>query len=87
MDEKQLEEIYRKYAESQGWKLNSDKKILSMLLKGQLENEKKYGYRYCTCRILTHNPEKDKLNICPCFWHKQEVREKGRCLCGLFVKK
>lgn len=86
MDEKQLEEIYSKYAKRQGWKLNTNKKFLSMLLKGQLENEKKHDYRYCTCKIRSGNFEKDKLIICPCSTHKQEVKELGQCWCGLFVK-
>lgn len=87
MNEKQLEKIYRKYAESQGWKLNPDKKVLSKLLRGQLENERKYGYRFCTCKIRTGDFEKDKNIICPCKDHRKEIKKLGRCWCGLFVKK
>jgi ferredoxin-thioredoxin reductase catalytic subunit len=87
MDEKKLEETYGKYAESQGFQLQPDKKILHMLLSGQLGNERKHGYRFCTCKALTGNFEKDKLIICPCAAHKQEIKKLGRCWCGLFLKK
>jgi ferredoxin-thioredoxin reductase catalytic subunit len=87
MNEKELEEIYRKYAESQGFKLNPDKKFLSKLLKGQLENERKHGYRYCTCKARTGDLKIDKDIICPCKAHKDEIKKMGRCWCGLFLKK
>jgi ferredoxin-thioredoxin reductase catalytic subunit len=87
MNEEQLEEVYRKYAESQGFKLQPDKKILHLLLSGQLENEKKHGHRFCTCKAMTGDFEKDKLIICPCATHKQEIKELERCWCGLFFKK
>jgi len=87
MDEKQLEEVYRKYAESQGFKLNTDKKFLRKLLKGQLENQKKLGSRYCTCKARTGDFNIDKNIICPCKAHKDEIKKMGRCWCGLFLKK
>jgi ferredoxin-thioredoxin reductase catalytic subunit len=87
MDEKQLIEISKKYAESQDFKLNPDKKTLDRIIKGLLENEKKYGFKYCPCRMVTGDPEKDKPKICPCKWHKDEIKRMGHCLCGLFVKR
>lgn len=87
MNEKQLREYSEKYAKSQGFQLNPDKKIVDRILKGLLMNEKKYGFRYCPCRVITNNKEEDKKNICPCFWHKQEIKDTGSCLCRLFVKK
>lgn len=87
MDEKELLRISEEYAESQGFRLNPDKKTLSIVIKGLLENEKKFGFRYCPCRIVTRDLEKDKLKICPCHWHKEEIKKVGHCLCGLFVKK
>lgn len=87
MDEKQVEEMYRKYAESQGLKLNPDKKFLSELLKGQIENQKIHGYRFCTCKARTGDFKIDKDIICPCKAHKDEIKKMGRCWCGLFFKK
>jgi ferredoxin-thioredoxin reductase catalytic subunit len=87
MDEKQLEKVYRKYAESQGFKLNPDKEFLGKLLKGQLENQKKHGNRYCTCKARTEDFNIDKDIICPCKAHKDEIKRMNRCWCGLFLKK
>ena len=46
-------------------------KVIDMLLR--------YGLPYCPCRL-----ERNKLTICPCVYHFQELIEKGRCKCGLF---
>jgi len=89
MDDKKVEnliESYRKYAEANGFKLNPDKKVVERLVKGLLENEKKYGVRYCPCRRVTGNPEDDKAKICPCQWHREEIEKDGHCFCGLFYK-
>jgi ferredoxin-thioredoxin reductase catalytic subunit len=85
-----VEEVLKlseKYAEQSGLKLNPDTKHVEKIIKGLVENEKKYGFRYCPCRVLTGNEEEDRKKICPCFWHKQEIKHMGRCLCGLFVSK
>jgi len=89
MDDKKVEnliESYRKYAEANGFKLNPDKKVVERLVKGLLENEKKYGAKYCPCRRVTGNKEEDKPKICPCQWHREEIEKDGHCFCGLFVK-
>lgn len=75
-----IEEIikeYADYAEKNGFRLNPDRKVVRGLIKGLLENEKKYGKRYCPCQRI----------ICPCEQGRAEIKEKGQCLCGLFVKK
>ena len=74
------------YAEENGFKLNPDKEIVQRLMKGLLENEKKYGQRYCPCRRITGNKEVDAKSVCPCYYHRDEIEKDGRCLCGLFVK-
>jgi len=84
-----MEEIiknYQAYAEKQGFKLNPNGEAVKRLIKGLLENEKKYGAKYCPCRRVTGNPEQDKAKICPCQWHKQEIEKDGHCFCGLFYK-
>jgi ferredoxin-thioredoxin reductase catalytic subunit len=83
--EELLEEI-RKHAVTQGFKLNPDEKVVTTILRGLLEKERKYGYRYCPCRPITGDKKHDAQNICPCAWHKKEIEEMGHCLCGLFVK-
>lgn len=77
---------YQEYAQKNGFKLNPDKGIVERLVKGLLENEKKYGARYCPCRRITGNSEDDKGKICPCYWRQEELERDGHCFCGLFVK-
>ena len=74
------------YADKNGFKLNPNTEVQSRLVKGLLENEKKYGQRYCPCRRVTGNAEEDRPKICPCQWHKEEIEKNGHCLCQLFVK-
>ena len=78
---------YQEYTEKNGFKLNPDRKVVERLVKGLLENEKKYGAKYCPCRGVTGNSEEDKSKICPCQWHREEIKRDGHCFCGLFVKK
>lgn len=85
MDAEKLRELMKKYAESQGFKLNTDEKIVDFVIQGLLKNEAKHGYRYCPCRVITGDRAKDVNLICPCAYHKDEIREMGHCHCGLFV--
>ena len=80
-------EDYKKYAEKNSFELNPDRKVVERVIKGLLENEKKYGQRYCPCRRVSGNPEEDKPKICPCAWHLEELERDGHCYCRLFVKK
>jgi len=79
-------EEYEEYAARNGYKLNQNREILEGLIRGLLENEKKYGFRYCPCRIVSGNSEEDKSKICPCRFISKEIEEQGHCLCGLFIK-
>ena len=83
---KKIIEDYQEYAEKSGFGLNPDRQTVERLCRGLLENEKKYGKRYCPCRRVTGNPEEDRPKICPCFWHRQEIERDGHCCCRLFVK-
>jgi len=82
-----LLETLARYAESQGFEMNPDRKIVEFVLAGLLRNEQRFGYRYCPCRAITGDQEQDKKIICPCAYHKDEIKRAGRCLCGLFVAK
>ncbi|GAH70615.1 unnamed protein product [marine sediment metagenome] len=77
---------YEEYAEKNGFKLSPNREVVERLIKGMLENEKKFGERYCPCRRITGNKEEDKGKICPCHWHREEIERDGHCFCGLFVK-
>lgn len=85
-EEKLLTEEYEDYAKKSGFQLNPNQEVVKRLIKGLLGNEKKYGQRYCPCRRITGNKEEDKPKICPCLYHKEEIKKDGHCLCGLFVK-
>lgn len=81
-----LLEALTRYAESQGFEINPDRKIVEFVLAGLLYNEQRFGYRYCPCRAITGDQEQDRKIVCPCAYHKDEIERAGRCLCGLFVK-
>ncbi|MDI6819660.1 MAG: ferredoxin-thioredoxin reductase catalytic domain-containing protein [Candidatus Hodarchaeaceae archaeon] len=87
MNAEQLLSALRKYAESQGFEINPDEKIVDFVIQGLLKNEEKFGYRYCPCRVVTGDKKQDARIICPCVYHKEEIRSMGRCHCGLFVAK
>lgn len=86
----ELKKEYSDYAQKNGFKLNPDDKIVERVINGLLNNEKKYGKKYCPCRrVVEGNPDAGQENskkICPCFWHKEEIKKDGRCFCGLYVK-
>jgi len=84
--EKQLLKSFRRHARAAGFKLQPDEKILNSIIKGELERLKKYGALYCPCRRVTGNPEEDKKIICPCIFHKLEIKQDGFCKCRLFLK-
>lgn len=87
MDAEKLRQLFKQYAESQGFMLNPDEDITTFVIQGLLHNEAKFGYRYCPCRVVTGNKDQDKKIICPCIYHKDEIKSMGRCHCGLFVIK
>jgi len=74
------------YAKQNGFWLNPNRGVVERIINGLIENEKKYGKRYCPCRRITGNREEDAKNICPCVYHRQEIEKEGHCLCGLFIK-
>lgn len=77
---------YEEYAKKNGFKLNSDEKVVEGIVKALLEREKRFGARYCPCRRITGNKEEDKKIICPCVYHREEIDKDGHCLCRLFVQ-
>ena len=74
----------RKYAEEKGLVLNKDDRQLTAVIRGLVRNRLKHGERYCPCRIRSGDPEKDRLLICPCAYHENEIEGEGHCHCNLF---
>lgn len=81
-----LMQKYSEYARTNGFQLNPDKKAVERIINGLLANDAKYGFKYCPCRRISGDKREDAKKICPCFWHKDEIKKGGRCLCNLYVK-
>jgi len=62
-----------------------DPELLQELLQGLAENEKRYGYPSCPCRIASGNLETDRDILCPCDYRDPDVEEHGQCYCALYV--
>ncbi len=77
--EKEITEWAKDYAQKNNFKLKNKK-----VVKGLLNNEKKYGKRYCPCRRITGDEKEDQKNVCPCVFHKKEIEKDGHCFCQLF---
>ena len=88
MNEEELRRIYEEFTAKNDFKLNPDKKIVDMLLKGMLLKQQKFNMKLCPCRVRDGTFEGDLAIICPCnFKTHPEWKEKGTCHCGLFVKR
>ena len=72
------------FANSNQISLNLERK--EFIINRLLENKKNYGEIYCPCRIRTKDKERDKSIICPCIYVLDEVKNKGRCTCNLFIQ-
>ncbi len=66
--------------------LNSDKKVLDTVIRGLARNEKKFGERYCPCRLRSGDKKKDRAIICPCIYHKDEITKDGHCHCQFYYR-
>jgi len=78
-------ETIKKFASKTGYTLNPDERYLHLIYEGLLKNKKRYGYASCPCRIADGKLELDKDIICPCVYRDPDLKEYGRCLCGLYV--
>lgn len=86
MEIEELRGLMEKYAKQKGYKLNPNREVVDAILRGLLQNERRYGYRYCPCRPVLGDRQADLPKICPCRWHADEIRKMGRCHCGLFMR-
>jgi len=83
----ELRKKLQEYADKSGFKLNPNEKVVEGIISGLLRNRKFKGDIYCPCRIVTGNKEEDKKIVCPCIYHKDEIKQMGHCKCMLFWKK
>lgn len=73
------------FLEGKPYYFNPDSDTVDSILKATLKRREKYGEDYCPCRRVTGDKEKDKLIICPCVYHPDEIKKDGRCHCNLFT--
>jgi len=66
-----------------GFEIEVHEETVYLLIK-QIE---KYGKPYCPCRKVTGDPERDRVIICPCKYHVNELKKYHTCLCGLYREK
>lgn len=85
---KETDELYqelKELAKRDGYILQPEKVILDDLLIGLIENEKRYGYRSCPCRLAAGVLASDMDIICPCDYRDPDLDEYGCCYCTLYV--
>lgn len=86
-----IEEIDRAYerikkdAQGGGYNLNPDAAFCKDLIRGLLENEARYGYMACPCRLASGKKENDLDIICPCDYRDSDLRDYDACYCALYV--
>jgi len=86
VNKRELHSYNVKYAKKAGYRLNPNEKIVKKIEEGLLKNLSVYGITYCPCRVIKGDKKKDKLIICPCVYHKDEIKKMGHCHCFLFIK-
>lgn len=74
-----LYERLHKEAEACGYRLNPDIEFTKELVKGILENDKRYGYWNCPCRLAAGDKHEDLDIICPCDYRDQDLVDYGTC--------
>jgi ferredoxin-thioredoxin reductase catalytic chain len=72
-------------AERSGYHLNPDREFTLGLMDGLLENESRYGYQACPCRLASGVRAEDLDIICPCDYRDPDLAEFGACYCALYV--
>lgn len=84
--EAEILEWARKYAQQEKWVLNPDDRKLEVVIRGLGRNKRKFGERYCPCRLRSGDPDRDREIICPCAFHRDEIEKDGSCHCHLFFR-
>lgn len=88
MNAEDLKRVWKKFTEKNEFVLNPDENHVNIVIKGVLENEKKFGLKLCPCQIRDGSWERDLNLLCPCNFKTQETwKTKNMCWCGLFVKR
>ncbi len=76
------------FARDNEFHVSPDEEKVRMLLEGIFANERRYGLKYCPCRLICKDPAEDLKMVCPCnFLAHDTWRAAGECWCGLFVRR
>jgi len=88
LDREGLYRLFDAFCEKNEFELNPDRSHVDAVLDGVLTNEKRYGVKFCPCRIVTGDFNKDVELLCPCnFTFQEKYKTQAECWCGLFKKK
>ena len=82
---KTLAEQLKRDARSGGYFINPDEEFVNDLVKGLLENEGRYGYQACPCRLASGEKAADLDIVCPCDYRDPDLVQYGTCFCALYV--
>ncbi|MDD5764871.1 MAG: ferredoxin-thioredoxin reductase catalytic domain-containing protein [Candidatus Marinimicrobia bacterium] len=81
----QLFEALKNTQEPKGYFFNPDREHVFRLLNSLLLNKARYSYMACPCRLAANDRGWDMDILCPCIYRDPDVKEFGRCYCGLYV--
>jgi ferredoxin-thioredoxin reductase catalytic chain len=88
VSDEDIEKLYaelKKNAQETGYHLNPDEAFVKDLVRGLIENEDRYGYASCPCRLASLSKDVDIDIICPCDYRDADLNEYGACYCALYV--
>lgn len=78
-------ERLRRFAEKKGYFLNPRESFTRKLVRSLLDNQERYGYWACPCRLASGNRDEDRDIVCPCVYMQPDVEAFGACYCALYV--
>jgi len=90
LDKGKFRAAIEQLSEKREFQVNPDNEKVAQLLEGVFNNEENHGLKYCPCRMIEKDFEKDLQLICPCNFAIHETykdKEDGECWCGLFKKR
>lgn len=83
---KDMRPSIEKTASVKGWSLNENHDVADSVIEGLARNKLIHGKRYCPCRLVSGDAERDRANICPCAYAEEDIARDGHCHCYLFFK-
>jgi len=82
-----LREYMAPFVERLGYKFNTDRAFVDMVLAGELEVLEQTGDVFCPCRMRTGDPKEDAKIVCPCIpFYRDQFAAMRKCWCGLFIR-